>query len=149
MAQDDVTGAGAWYGYGYPQHPDAHPERPWWRKLYREVPGRAPEHFAWARTDRRVVSRTEVEQAIIDILAALDREYPLPPPPPLCQQVWVEPRRGGAGGGHRAIVGVDPCGAVYTVGYAGVQRHAPGCWPPPGAVLVYGPGAPWAPTAFA
>lgn len=129
--------------HGYPQHPDAAEHRPWWRLTeFRGVPY-GPRWGAERTDGRRVLGATS---DLISTLDRIDREHPLPCPPLRCQQVWVAPERDGAGGGHRTIVSVDPDGAVYTVGYSGVKRHAAGEWPRPGNVLVAGPGAPWADT---
>ena len=95
-------------------------------------------------------------------LEAFDRENPLPPPPPQCGQVWVHEEPDAPAGPrtvHMTISGVDmQAGVVRAVRFSWVGgdycgRFRPSWsedgetvtgWPP-GAVLVYGPGSPWAP----
>lgn len=172
---------------GYPQHSDAHPERPWWR-------GR---HYEWRRSDgvtalfraelggawlvshpgrsERGTLRDAAGVAVFpqlsigecggDILRHVDRLDPLPPPPPKCGQVWQWPS-----GFSATIQAVDPTGMCDPGGPLG-QGSRPGVvwpctvpaqscatgryvagwtdrglWPLRRAVLVAGPGAPWAPS---
>lgn len=74
-------------------------------------------------------------------MAALDREYPLPCPPPRCGQVWAIPRDDGSGyGGMLVTAEVGPS----AVELSGVRIRVP--WPVAGAVLLHDPfGHPWAP----
>lgn len=131
----------------YPQHPDAHPEKPWWRKQYKRRGDGSLEHLAWRRTDGRMESALAVERGLIDILDAIDREHPLPPPEPRCGQVWKVPGRPA----DMAVTEEWPWSGKALA--AILARNAAGqpalafdrTWPPPGAVLVAGPGAPWAP----
>lgn len=113
--------------HGYPQHPSAHPDRPWWRKK--------PEGY-WLRIDgEQSVYGRKPESA----MATLDHEHPLPPPEPRCGQVWRFRE------GHQAMVAyVRPDGSCAFAG-AGEAFAAKEPWPYPGAVLVAGPGSPWAP----
>lgn len=126
--------------HGYPQDPTAHPERPWWRgPIMRESDG----VIVWRRSD----SADTGHPCLRGALAAIDREDPLPPPEPLCGQVWV--LRSG-----RSVMVVDVVpqtveGAwMVSLGSEALTARGAGVtcpWPPPGAVLVAGPGAPWAP----
>jgi hypothetical protein len=149
--------------HGYPQHPDAHPERPWWR-LHKSTP--------WVRSDDWTVARRSDPESVLpgavsrswtpagepgpsapteELLALIDRMHPLPVPEPRCLQVWVLPSTGYS----FTITGVAPLGdGLWHVvnGFDGRQGlvsigslPAEERWPPPSAVLVAGPGAPWAP----
>lgn len=154
--------------HGYPQHPDAHPERPWWRKLWQRRGNGSLEHIAWQRIrDRATVSVLEVRQARFDVLAHHDLEHPLPAPPPLCGQVWVDLDEVGPVGGM-TITAVGPYVAVAQMSacYVGILfrrgivrhqgfRHAEDApehvraefreveWPPSNCVLVAGSFSPW------
>lgn len=88
----------------------------------------------------------------------IDRNHPLPAPPPLVGQVWVWPETDS----HSPVVGVDRGRAVFVGmemddgGVADVEDFGE-CetypalmniielenWPPKGAVLVAGPQSPW------
>lgn len=133
--------------HGYPQHPDAHPERPWWRRVgvslvrvddlaverqpsctHTGAPAVAP----WA--DSVIIelgdwtaSTGESCADLDELLARVDAAHPLPPPPPLVAQVWFWPDTER----HEMV--------------AALHEPDPGRWPPRGAVLVYGPLSPWAP----
>jgi len=118
--------------HGYPQHPDAHPELPWWRK--------EPIRFRSVRSDGKIVkwqalgspslrSPEQVESNAKKI------DPPPPPPPPRCGQVWAD-----IDGKHDAMVVRVIGGVAWMPG--NVQHRE---WPPERAVLVAGPGAPWAP----
>lgn len=150
--------------HGYPQHLDAHPERPWWRRLVpddEESPWRRADGVelcpavAWVGGDHydcgwqdgagwvakarelwpfRLSAIRSVEE---EAIALVDAAHPLPPPEPRCGQVWVLPDLAT----HCTVIGVQD-GAGYYVDPRGAHRMP---WPPPGAVLVAGPGAPWAP----
>jgi len=84
-----------------------------------------------------------------EVMKTYDAGNPLPPPPPLCGQVWCWPdvREGphltvgrvdrGLGSFVRQSL-IDTCEDVLV-------WWTPE-WPPPGAVLVAGPGSPWADT---
>jgi hypothetical protein len=103
----------------------------------------------------------EVEGTLAEALAAVDAAEPLDAPPPLVGQVWVWPEHD-AGGTEHLVSSVQcwPEGEVWGVqmggrwqvfgrgadmgeGYRAGDR-ARMTWPPEGAVLVAGPGAPWA-----
>ena len=126
--------------HGYPQHPDAHPERPWWRLVERGF-----RREAWTRLDG--LTHDCWGQDTSEHLGRLDAAHPLPAPEPRCGQVWVVPERKPGRGPWAMMVG----GAWRLDG----ERHYRWAWmpvgaetsewPPPGAVLVAGPGAPWAP----
>lgn len=147
--------------HGYPQHPDSHPERPWWRER---------RNGEWTRADGLVVYIAQTEEDVVwraltsgfvsseiigttdemtssEAMARIDREHPLPAPEPRCGQVWVHK--------HWAtmIARIERnrphFGHVWDSRGASTEAAAPwgwvGTWPPPGAVLVAGHGAPWAP----
>lgn len=162
--------------HGYPQHEDAHPERPWWRMRgmfwVRSGGHNVPAIKPW----RGIVDGLPKERPSADVLAdmdATDREHPLPAPPPMCGQVWRVnvPPHAECDYPSAYDVKVDRISYVGTIpeivwlgaGRRGVGewRHGdttgfpqgrdpsfhplPEAWPPPNAVLVAGPGAPWAP----
>lgn len=136
--------------HGYEQHPDAHPERPWWRRVVTaisETPGweRAPDSYFIADDD---AADPEVLASINDwsafaaevgpALARIDAEHPLPAPEPRCGQVWTD---GEVDNLVTAVVRSPLRGVAVAFG---PQWHDYGAaWPPSGAVLVAGPGAPW------
>lgn len=150
--------------HGYPQHPDAHPERPWWRRYVSPLDGST----GWTRyahdgtspvvLDSEVephedADGDEAEAVLLEALAAKDAAYPVPPPPPLCGQVWVCVADGEVlsqdmvtnviewhDGSTRLILGARECRIPASMTGHGVKP-----WPPPGAVLVAGLLAPWAP----
>lgn len=71
-----------------------------------------------------------------------------PPPEPLVGQVWATPRGDGR-------VDTVERGSGKTVVYATLPLadglscfHEVSVWPPPDAVLVWGPGSPWAPEGW-
>lgn len=156
--------------HGYPQHIDAHGTRPWWRRLTRN--GRR-DPYTWARPDGGRVTRQpgpgywasrhvlwHVDTGMHDgdvlatgitdeALAAYDAAYPLPAPPPLCGQVWVwsDNRQALLTEVYRTAAGLRVDLGEYAAWPEGVpdEGHFHVAWPPPGAVLVAGPGAPWAP----
>lgn len=136
--------------FGYPQHPDAHPERPWWRVFDMRLNSSGQE-IAWRRTDGMLATMLEVESAIIDVLAIKDAEHPLPAPPPLCGQVWVDPRTEK----HFMVQAVSAGVAILQVPNLthGMWELVtvwvyPEHWPIKHVVLVAGPGAPWAPPNY-
>ena len=130
--------------HGYPQHPDAHPERPWWRG------GRTDDGALYLRRadgHEEIVARMLMEHgSSAACIAAYDAAHPLPCPPPMCGQVWVWP------GEHKArlVVAVfdgDPVFIGWTFSHSlnqavALPRRGADM---AGAVLVAGPGAPWAP----
>ena len=104
---------------------------------------RTPPGLDW---QARTITYGDGDRSVRYAIAAYDAEHPLPPPPPRCGQVWVWP-----GGVAEQVLQVDPDGTAHTL--AGEYRAAPNKaqvrWPPPGAVLVSGPSAPWAPMGAA
>lgn len=127
----------------YPAHPDAVPERPWWRPVALCDPPRGlaygPPLVGWVRTDGVTLEQGED-------LDAYDREHPLRAPLPACGQVWVWPDTDY----EIMLVGRDDWGWAPHLRIGGRQvtgGDAP--WPPPRAVLVAGPGAPWMDTSEA
>lgn len=146
--------------HGYEQRDDAHPQWPWWRR------GTLNEGYGWVRSDGRTQHLRGGEQLTDDEKAELresvakdgdatsmliqvhDREHPLPAPEPKCLQVWKIP------GNPAQVVIIEDAPwfpvtlmtkftAFALTGEALLVEHA---WPPPEAVLVAGPGSPWAPT---
>lgn len=79
------------------------------------------------------------ETTSLDVaMAALDREYPLPCPPPRCGQVWAQ----AAGDEQRRAM------VTAEAGDDGVWLNGNlyGAWPPVNALLLHDPfGHPWAP----
>lgn len=72
-----------------------------------------------------------------EVLAAYDRENPLPVPGPACGQVWR------LDNGTEIMVGVYNPEEKHWMGPSGPPWDV---WPPHSAVLIAGPGAPWADT---
>lgn len=135
--------------YGYPQHKDAHPERPWWR-----AEKTADRGVEWVRADgvrmRQVLPRwfgdttdplpyggwscgwAYAEKAE-DVMAKVDNDPPhaMPPPTPLVGQVWRLADR------FTAITELP------------LEEAA---WPPNGVLVYgpsqYGPDVPWAPPGW-
>lgn len=132
----------AWHDY--PQRPNAHPERPWWVRVYDRfsVP-------AWRRPTDGLLGPSESGQLgpheydyVLDQLAHLDRENPLPAPEPRCGQVWLWLEDDEKEAGTSATVLFVDSTEVAFMGPCTYSRDG---WPPAGAVLVAGPGGPWAP----
>jgi len=130
--------------HGYPQHPDAWVRYPWWRWTkdgLRRIDGllaHAPlrddmTDDEWQARDVEAMDRAE----------AHDAAHPMPPPPPMCGQVWVWPE-----GDAETIVSTR--GGWWTSFPTRPGLFNPGSatsresWPPSRAVLVAGPGSPWA-----
>lgn len=152
--------------HGYPQDPDAHPERPWWRKsggtelrvdglrLFYETDGVWLSHPTW-EADRVLVrahiswgkqSADTIEPPYVeDMMVLADRDFPLPVPEPRCGQVWVA-ASGVFVAEDTVVTVVRRDGKPFSVTMGtGDMRTDTARWPPFGAVLVAGPGAPWAP----
>lgn len=131
-----------WHGYPL-VGVDRHPERPWWVRLIQQwSPSLPPEPtvWRWVRSDGLEVGpvpASRAEQAEAQ-LAQLDRDEPLPPPPPKLGQFWVFPDAEQ----DAMVIGVDRGAAVWAWPWGG---GPPVEWPPPSGVLVAGYGAPWAP----
>lgn len=127
---------------------EAVPERPWWRR--HGVPCRGVQ---WLRVDGKQALAWrygDEEPAHATMLAALDAfdgANPRPIPEPLTAQVWSYPD-GRTESIPRVIPGSENGGQrARLFGDAG-PRFNGDAWPPKGAVLVYGPGAPWAPAGW-
>ena len=127
--------------HGYPLAPDAHPEKPWWRKEQRQTSGPVPVPLVgWAHASGKAFAfGVDAE----DAMDKYDAENPLPAPPPKCGQIWV------TDASERSITRVERHGAGADEGpktyvWAGTERHT-GVWPPRDYVLVAGPFSPWAP----
>ena len=146
--------------HGYDQEENSHPVRPWWRfnaatssfgmrgklsefgRMVRKDGRQGPECF-WSRY--RGPSRAEMLEAITGHLVNIDKGSPLPDPKPLALQVWLWP----ASGCTRVVLAIEPNGAVVfsSLGPVGplLNAHGQAVFPPRPAVLVAGPGSPWAP----
>lgn len=130
-----------WHGYPL-VGVDRHPERPWWARHVQQwshwpVSPPVPTVWRWVRSDGLEVGpvfASRAEQAEAQ-LAQLDRDEPLPPPPPMCGQVWMVNK------GFAQVVGVVEGEPLWPYPWL----LDTGQWPPPGGVLVAGYGAPWAP----
>lgn len=129
---------------GYDQHPDAHEERPWWRLLRREVLMSGDVDEDWERSDGGLCGAVDCpnEHERTAMLARYDAAHPLPAPEPRCGQVWVWSDASPWRGLEMTVVAVTGAGVFF----GGRADPWAGSWPPPSAVLVAGPGAPWAPT---
>ena len=105
--------------YGYDQHPDAHPTRPWWRRVCTAI----SETWGWQReADHHFVADPppdrenpptcyEEELELYEPgLSETDREVPSPAPAPKCGQVWVDPAAGEA----QLVTAVRPATAVRS-----------------------------------
>lgn len=136
---------------------DCHPDRPWWTLCVVDgepVQTSFPPRYVmqWRRVDGKAVRvgyqsanpdwRTTVFQHEAEI-AAIDAAHPLPAPPPMAQQVWSW----GPGNAETAIVHVHT--GKGRVLWATGGETGPEHWPPPYAILVYGPSCygvvPWGP----
>lgn len=147
---------------------DQHQTRPWWSALPDPIVG-----LGWEIITRRddgyemrldeiefIRSGYEVEEkkkwieAVEKRMAEIDRESPLPEPPPFCGQVWC------INGNYHQVVSVINGLAVF-IGEENVSilRNAykrvlgptfypPPTWPPKNGVLVSGPLSPWAPPGW-
>lgn len=138
--------------HNYPQHPDAHPTMPWWRRTVTEISNthgwqREPDGYFVADPewgdDPPASWDDEVERTIVR-LNAHDIAHPLPAPSPMCGQVWAYPPSGERSTPIRRLVLAEDDRHVL-LGGAVTHWHDTERWPPPGAVLVAGPGAPWSP----
>lgn len=150
----------------YPQHPDAHEGRPWWRRAQvfaaRSFGADSPVWdyqlpvAGYVRSDgKSLAGKSLAEPPTADDLAAFDAADPLPCPPPLLGQSWVYP-----GGMGCMVVQVVPLRDGWDVALGAgsklVLYRIPddlplgmaAAWPPEGAVLVAGPCAPWAPLGW-
>lgn len=137
--------------------PESMQSRPWWNRVADEdgvksVRRDGKQGLVWKYGESPC-------PPVADVLAAIDtvdREHPLPLPAPLVGQVWI--RRDGL---SRTITEIDPIAhpGHLLIAYGGerVTVVAPGAEPLPGVrvwaadpdvVLVFGPGAPWAPAGW-
>lgn len=135
--------------HGYEQHPDAHPDRPWWHRTTCVISGtagweRSPDRYFAAdpaEMDECVHSYEDLVAETTPELGRIDREHTLPCPPPRCGQVWVWPKSGRAS----MIFAIEPPNDVECKASCVFWREEWDSisWPPPRAVLVAGPGSPW------
>jgi hypothetical protein len=136
--------------HGHEQHPDAWTDRPWWRgsgltflrsdgiQLFLEAYTEWP--YNRNLDPRGVVHEGErLDQA----MERIDREHPLPVPPPQCGQVWFWPEQNRAS----QVISVFPENdkTIASMAYRTDGPWDGESWPPTGAVLVAGPSAPWSP----
>lgn len=141
----------------YPRPAKTVAARPWWhidtgdcashRSIIRRVDGwmldskptdMAAGRRVWAGTSDGCVKRAWFHETtdLAVAMAALDREHPLPCPPPRCGQVWHF-----LGNGCTYILTTVSSGGVYGFGVSNEFS-----WPPPNALLLHDPfGHPWAP----
>lgn len=159
----------------YPQHPDAHPVRPWWRYVhgagYTRVDGKATAVETiggWITHEAADIGVSPLFHHETEAMDAYDAAHPLPCPEPACGQVWAWDDRFAATVQAVDLTGTaDPeslgrPGVVWpcTVPVSGTEfgRYS-ACWTPAlnwppalggrcDAVLVSGPGAPWAPAGW-
>jgi hypothetical protein len=122
------------YGWKAPHHPTM----PWWYLRRYEDEDDGVELY-WLRTDGVRLHNNPVTD-----LAAFDDEHPLPPPPPAVGQVWAF----APNGRELSVDYVDATVENPVVRFANgaVLTAFPDMWPPEKQALVYGPGAPWAPS---
>lgn len=142
--------------HGYPQAPGAHPERPWWVRGTRSdgwaIRWGLPGNRGWFAQDPKGRGH-DLPGTFDEAMAAIEREHPLPCPEPRCGQVWVWPEGAVSLMDGETRVTVETHIMVLAVGrrdgwwqWRHANHHSALTeWPPPGAVLVAGPGAPWAP----
>ncbi len=130
----------------YNQNPGAIPTRPWWSVIrVADEPVRTtfpPRYLLccqrtdgvetgmnwWGQSGSQTVPKDVLEQ-----MAQIDKDHPLPVPEPRCGQVWAFPD-GPAGWGK---------GSDQLVTH--VNHEPDPDWPRKGGVLVAGPLSPWAP----
>ena len=130
----------------YPMPPGSWPERPWWQGIgpvwrpEAPIPASPGGAAGW---DRRLAGYrhdgarlTLVKYLHEAELAAYDRANPRPTPPPACGQVW----RNARSGVEEMIISINATIVVFPDPTRAILS-----WPPPGCVLIAGPGAPWAP----
>lgn len=137
---------------GYDQAHGAYLAMPWWVNGKR-TDGRWSEAFG---VGGRWSKEYYPGPALTALLRAVDLAHPHPVPTARCGQVWVLPHI------SAQVVAVDtlgwtcpdgdektPC-AHWPVGFDanGAEWTALDAWPVEGAVLVAGPGAPWAPPGW-
>jgi len=126
--------------------------RPWWSDKFRRVDGLTPVTDAdLARDakgwyDRRGRMHPGEFPWQLSTLARLDREFPLPAPPPMPGQVWVQVEGAGrafdAGDSFVILAVLRKLPVAMTQGDDEPQISMVHTWPPPGAALVAGP-TPW------
>lgn len=160
---------GRWHGYA--QAPDALPERPWWSRVafnearrsdgkkvissnyfqYNMAPALAsmdPRPIsAWGAPVRDHASGRLYFPTLEEAIAHVDREWPLEAPEPLPGQVWYWPARMIYSSIVHAAHTIE--GGRWEVRWGSGAAHEVArdvqSWPPPGAMLVSGEGAPWGP----
>lgn len=128
--------------HGYPQHPDADAARPWWRVTATSHP---------IRTDG-TIAVVRLGETITQSMQRTDKDSPLPAPPPLCGQVWVWPSYGGCSSMIHEVATNDKSAEQWRAHVGSKSRYVStnpdivyDPWPFRDAVLVAGPGSPWAP----
>ncbi len=159
-----------WKNHTFPGN--RNPQRPWWTATgdweYTRDDGAVLFLFVHSEGGRWELAGPEAQPVWLDCkfsrytwppaMAEADRDYPIPPPPPACGQVWQDEGR------DRLVFDVEVLGSTpetlddypepnlwrVAMGTDGAKvystendGHPP--WPPQGMVLVAGTGAPWAP----
>jgi len=118
--------------FGFEQGPHAHPVRPWWQK----VPDGSRRR--WYHPSGDYFEDRHPHEEIFKMMSGYDKSHPLPIPPPHAGQVWVLKE------GHEILIKEIEDGIIFWG--ASRIRKLEHPWPPVGAVLVSGEGAPWAPS---
>ncbi len=148
--------------------PGSVPERPWWRLVHSELTRsdgvylarRAMGAIFGLRADYPGFIREGEDYDVA--MARIDAEHPIPAPPPLVGQVWAH-RKPNRPWTYSSVAEVEPVGWMaesleptivqvaagalsdcYAAHPEAICEDGPLPWPPPNAVLVYGPHAPWA-----
>lgn len=96
--------------------------------------------------------RLSRERQLYAMMDELDRERPMKPPPPAVGQVWRMPRSDVFMEEGVTVVQEDADGVVRCrMGQTWYSTDAGDdvfMWPPRGAILLAGPGAPWVPAGW-
>ena len=126
------------------------PGRPWWRAVD-GVLCRDDGLSSGFGFDLERMGPTDIRWA-----AEQDRKHPRRAPHPMVGQVWRYRVNGGRSAGWFDVetvidaVRLSQMGnpAFVSMGNGDSHNVLPGQWPIPGAVLMYGPGSPWAPADY-
>jgi len=147
--------------HGYPLPEGTLPDRPEWRLTTRHFDHERcviVEAKAWVRADGARLLHFDPwsREQLLAALDKYDREHPREAPPPLCGQVWrfdledITRKVGGVAEfpTHWRVWWPDSpvaslAGGPVRYSKGGEDRRE---WPPAGAELVAGPGAPWSPS---
>lgn len=115
----------------YGQDSNSHSLFPWWRMV----------DGCWIRRDGK--RNPEGLGPKDSLLAEYDRENPMQEPSPMCGQVWHWIENAHRYGSSQVVTSIRQDGdmQIVTMGGEPIRYYD---WPPEGAVLVSGPGSPWA-----